>query len=101
MRTTPPSIQRTLLVLCIGFSASALAHIVPPEDYHPLAESYRRIAFMVNLNPVPWDTVQQDAQRITEELTTVAPEEASSYGETVETIFEMIQAERAVSLETP
>lgn len=95
------SIQRAALVLIVMVSGSAFAHIVPPEEYHPLAESYRRIAFMVNLNPVPWETVQQDAQRITDELNVVAPETASIYDETVADVLEMIQAERTVSLETP
>ena len=39
-------------VLIGVFWAPARGHVVPPEDYHPVAESYRRICFVLNLNPV-------------------------------------------------
>lgn len=91
---------RLILVLLVVPIVSQ-AHIVPPEEYHPIAESYRRIAFMVNLNPVPWDTVQHDAQVMTRELSSFAPEIAAAYEETVSGVFEQLHAERAVSLETP
>jgi len=36
------------------------AHIVPPENLHPIAEIYRRAVFTLNLNPVPWDQIRAD-----------------------------------------
>ena len=32
-----------------------LAHIVPPEELTEQTASYRRLAFMLALSPVPWD----------------------------------------------
>ncbi len=42
----------------------ASAHIVPPEELHPVAESYRRASFILNLNPVLWPQVWSDLDRI-------------------------------------
>ncbi len=42
----------------------ASAHIVPPEELHPVAESYRRTSFILNLNPVLWPQVWSDLKRI-------------------------------------
>ncbi len=36
------------------------AHIVPPEELHPVVEAYRRMTFLLNLNPVLWEKVKQD-----------------------------------------
>ena len=38
----------------------AQAHIIPPENLHPVAEAYRRTNFILNLNPVVWDQVRKD-----------------------------------------
>ena len=43
-----------------GLDRGAGAHIVPPERLHPVAESYRRLAFTLNLNPIPWQMVRDD-----------------------------------------
>lgn len=46
------------LVLWLTLAAPpARAHIVPPEKLHPLAESYRRVSFILNIIPVAWDQV--------------------------------------------
>ena len=45
-------------------SPPASAHIVPPEKYHPVAESYRRLSFILNLNPVDWELAVRDVERI-------------------------------------
>lgn len=34
------------------------AHVVPAEKLHPMVASYRRMTFLLNLNPVPWNDVQ-------------------------------------------
>ena len=50
----------SLLVVAPGVQA----HIVPPEKFHPVAESYRRLCFLLNLNPVPWDLVEADVRGV-------------------------------------
>ena len=54
-------------LMVMGFS-TASAHIVPPEELHPVAESYRRASFILNLNPVLWPQVWPDMKRIEEAL---------------------------------
>jgi cytochrome c peroxidase len=51
-----------LLIAIVAPTASA--HIVPPEDYHSVAEAHRKIAFFVNLIPVSWDLVEAETDRI-------------------------------------
>jgi hypothetical protein len=54
-----------LASMLIGLMApSASAHIVKPEQYHPVAEAYRRAMFMLNLNPVQWKLVETETERI-------------------------------------
>ena len=55
------------------------AHIVPPEEIHPVAESYRRSGFVLGLNPVLWDQVQTDANVIAAGLEIVDPERAAEF----------------------
>jgi len=38
----------------------ARAHIVLPEKLHPVAESYRRVSFILNVIPVAWDQVDPE-----------------------------------------
>ena len=66
-----------------GLIALAEAHIIPPEQYHPVAESYRRMTFMLNLNPVLWDRIEQDAAVITDGLATVSAADAEHYRDAV------------------
>ena len=48
-------------LLYLGMSLlTTRAHIVPPEKLHPVAEAYRRITFLLNLNPVLWGKVKED-----------------------------------------
>ncbi len=74
---------RPLTVLAAAVAVSlapyALAHIVPPEDLHPVAESYRRMGFVLQLNPVPWPAVEQDAQVLAQGLATIAPADGEAY----------------------
>ena len=48
----------------IALSSVAAAHIIPPEKLHPVAEAYRRAVFVLNLNPVRWEQVGADAERM-------------------------------------
>jgi cytochrome c peroxidase len=61
----------------------ARAHIVPAEKLHPVAESYRRMTFVLNLNPVGWDLVRRDARVMVDALAVVDPAEAKEYGQTI------------------
>lgn len=66
--------------LLTGFGA-AWAHVVPPEELHPVAESYRRAAFILNLNPVVWEQVWPDVRRIGRALEAVNREAAGRFRE--------------------
>ena len=64
-------LSRSSMVVALGtlailrlLSPPASAHIVPPEKYHPVAESYRRLSFILNLNPVDWELAVRDVERI-------------------------------------
>lgn len=59
----------------------ASAHIVPPEELHPVAESYRRAGFILNLNPVLWPQVWSDLERVEEALKRVNSPEAKKFSE--------------------
>ncbi|MBI4325680.1 MAG: cytochrome C [Chloroflexi bacterium] len=59
------------------------AHVVAPEQFHPVVESYRRAMFLLNLNPVLWDEVKTDAERIAIGLETVSTERAAAYRKAV------------------
>jgi hypothetical protein len=85
-------------VLC---ATAAFAHIVPPEKYHPMAESYRRMAFMVNLNPVLWDEVKNDTRVIAAELGKIDSEAGKAFGTSFDHVYQEVEAEISVSLATP
>jgi cytochrome c peroxidase len=61
------------------------AHIVPPEQFHPAAASYRKMAFFLNLNPVSWDLVEEEARIVEEFLSTVDAEAAMQYRAAIDT----------------
>lgn len=46
-------------------------HIVPAETFLAPVESYRRLIFTLNLNPVPWGLVWSDAALIVDEVEAV------------------------------
>ena len=52
-------IAATLLYLGASLPLTR-AHIVPPEELHPVVEAYRRLTFLLNLNPVLWEKVKGD-----------------------------------------
>lgn len=62
---------------------SAVAHVVQPETFHPAIESYRRATFLLNLNPVLWDQVRNDTERIAAELESISPARAADYRKSV------------------
>lgn len=55
------------------------AHIVPPENFHPVAESYRRVTFVLNVNPVRWSLVWRDMDRIAESIIMVSAYAANKF----------------------
>ena len=63
-RITPAKSLAAIAALWLSLSllpgAPVPAHIVPPEVLHPAAESYRRLGFLLALNPVPWESVKAD-----------------------------------------
>ena len=60
--------------------AVADAHIIPPEKFHPVAESYRRMTFVLNLNPVPWEQVGKDVEVIAGHFASLAPSHGAAFG---------------------
>src|SRR6266511_1267650 len=65
-----------LVVLTVS---PARAHVVPPEQFHPVVESYRRLTFVLNLNPVLWDEVRTDADRVAAGLEMISRQRANVY----------------------
>jgi len=57
----------------------ARAHVVPPEQFHPVVEGYRRLTFLLNLNPVLWDEVKADADRVATGLEMISKQRADAY----------------------
>ena len=78
---------RSRALLCLAtivlLAAPALAHFVPPEQFHPVVESYRRAMFLLNLSPVLWDEVKADAATIATGLETISKERAAAYRQAV------------------
>jgi cytochrome c peroxidase len=67
--------------VCIG---AARAHIVPPEKLHSVAESYRRMTFVLNLNPVAWDVAARDARMMMKAFSVIDPVEGKRYRQAIE-----------------
>ncbi len=74
-----------LILLALRFSLPELSHadIVPPEKLHPVAESYRRSVFILNLNPVVWKEVWSDMDRIASHLSGVDAAAAKKFREEI------------------
>ena len=77
--------------LLVMSSHTASAHIVPPEELHPAAESYRRAVFILNLNPVLWPQVWFDLKRIEEALKEVNSLGAKKFAEDLATAKRVAQ----------
>ena len=86
-RTIPLPSQRppaslaaaAVLALTLAGLGGAAAHIVPPEDLHPAVESYRRLAFFLDLEPVPWDAAREDAGTLADAVEEVMAEERGRF----------------------
>ncbi|MFQ5526483.1 MAG: cytochrome c peroxidase [Thermoanaerobaculia bacterium] len=91
-----PPLGRILLiaaVACLPLSDWARAHIVPPEQLHPAAASYRRLEFLLNLNPIRWDEVEKDLRAIAAELEPSDAENADDLLRLTEEILASLDAE--------
>jgi len=66
-------------IILTVFAAPAFSHVVPPEKFDPAVEGYRRMMFLLNLNPVLWDKVRADAEMIAESIHAVDPALADDY----------------------
>ena len=75
--------KRCTIALGVGWALSfvgvAVAHIIQPESLHPVAEAYRRCTFVLNLNPVRWELVRNDAETIEHWLRKVDPKAADRF----------------------
>ncbi len=89
------------VVPLVLLSVAASAHIVKPEEFHPVAEAYRRAVFMLNLNPVLWDQVRTDSGTITAGFSRVDAARAKAYADAVASLIEKVEAEAGISLPTP
>lgn len=78
-------LRTRLMLIVLGSMALSLmlpqaeAHIVPPERLHPVTESYQRMGFLLNLNPVRWPEVARDATTIADGLAAVESVRAAAY----------------------
>ena len=73
-----PALLLGVGLLLTTFGAAS-AHVVPPEELHPAAESYRRAGFILNLNPVVWRQVWPDVRRVGKALEAVNPQAAANF----------------------
>ncbi|MDY7094408.1 MAG: cytochrome c peroxidase [Acidobacteriota bacterium] len=65
----------------------AKAHIVPPEDLHPVVESYRRSAFLLSLQPVPWQQVASEMEAMGEGLAEIDGDTAETFRQQAEQVL--------------
>src|SRR5262245_47611735 len=78
-RTYPVSWGYALALLLALSAPLAHAHVVPPEQFHPVVASYRRQMFLLNLNPVLWDEVKADAEGVAAGLEMISKQRADAY----------------------
>lgn len=73
--------RRIVTLVLVGglVSTMATSHIVPPETFHPAAESYRRLTFFLNLNPIPWDLVEADVEVLAGQVAQLSSSRGESY----------------------
>ena len=74
---------------------SVEAHIIPPEKYHPVAESYRRMNFMLNLNPILWEDVKKDTQTIADQMISMDAQAGEKYRQRVHRLIDQENRETA------
>lgn len=85
-------------LLAVVLRERAGAHIIPPEKLHPSAEAYRRMTFVLNLNPVRWELVRKDAATIAKRLANEDKGTAQAYMKWVE--YAIAQFHKDPSVET-
>lgn len=66
-----------------------------------MAESYRRVEFLLNLNPVPWPQVHRDSNVLARHLTTLSPAEGQEYRLAVHDLVDKIAASAKEGRATP
>ncbi|MCH7471681.1 cytochrome C [bacterium] len=96
-----PSATLVMLLAILGASYWVDAHIIPPERLHPMAEAYRRMNFILNLNPVLWDEVSKDAEIIASILAEESPSEAALYLSEVNEVVDLFMRPSAEGGEAP
>ncbi len=90
-----------LAAIGVAVSGPASAHIVPPDDYHRVAEAQRKIAFFVNLNPVLWDLIETEAAAIAAGYEGIAETEGERYRTRVRGLIDAIEREAGTGFPAP
>lgn len=85
----------------MGFAPLAAAHVIPPEELHPVAEAYRRCSFALNLNPVPWELVRKEVESIEYWLGTVDRQEADRFDAEYLAVLGNDASEESIGVEAP
>lgn len=67
------------VVAILLLAAQARAHIIPPEKLHPVAESYRRVSFLLNMIPVAWDQVEPEIVALADYWRPIEAQAADSF----------------------
>src|SRR5687767_7468904 len=79
-RRALPLLVALMLVLFLALATPpANAHIVQPEKLHPVAESYRRVSFILNVIPVAWDQVDPEIVALADYWRTIDAPTADSF----------------------
>ncbi|MDA0999097.1 MAG: cytochrome C [bacterium] len=84
------------LSLVVMFSPPASrveADIVPPEELHPAAETYRRATFILNLNPVHWDQVWRDMEVLAKSIERTSSEEGAAFRKAISEARKIVHPE--------
>lgn len=91
-----------LAVALLGPAPRVAAHIVPAEKLHPVVASYRRMTFLLNLNPVLWDEVRRDSEIIAQHVKRMAAADGAAYDRAASAVLERVkQAESSEEGLTP
>lgn len=98
-KSTVRHIAALAVIVIASISPPSVAHIVEPQEFHPVAESYRRAMFVLNLNPVRWDLVEKDvAQMAAGHLTA---EDTGRFTVAVRSAIARVEMEAQISTPTP
>jgi len=84
-------IRSLIMVLLLSLTAAqAPAHIIPPENFHPVAEGYRRVNFLLKLNPIPWEIVRVDVNTIANHFDSVDPLKTKVYRQAMTELIDQV-----------